>query len=566
MAFGTHEIVNMFFSLGLLLTLARVMGEIARKMNQPSVLGEILAGILLGPTVLGTLFPEIEQAIFPAQGVNPLVLKAMATLAVVLFLLVAGMELDLSAILRQGRTAALVSLLGIVVPFVLGFGAAFGVPTAFGADVTSNRLIFSLFIATAMSISALPVIARTLMDLSLYKSDFGMLIVAAAIVNDLAGWIIFAILLAMMGGAAHSHSIPFTVGLTLGFALFMLTVGRWAIHRLLPWIQAYMSWPGGVLGFALSLALFGAAFTEWIGVHAIFGSFLVGVAVGDSSHLREHTRTTIERFISFFFAPLFFAWIGLQVDFVRNFDLPLVLIVMVIACAGKILGCMWAGRMAKMPRNEAWALGVAMNSRGMMEIILGHLALQNGLIQERTFVALVVMALVTSTMTGPLMQRLLKSPRPLRLLDCLSTKTFKLNLTAQTREEAIHELIGQIGELPELSIETLETAVMIRERIMATGLSGGIAVPHARLAQLKAPIVAVGLAPHGIDFDAPDGEPAHIICLLLTPQHDQGAQLQILADIARSFSDEKFRDRIMRIGTFTELLALLKSQPAPHAG
>jgi Kef-type K+ transport system membrane component KefB len=164
-----------------------------------------------------------------------------------------------------------------------------------------------------------------------------------------------------------------------------------------------------VLGFALSLTLFGAAFTEWIGVHAIFGSFLVGIAIGDSSHLREQIRAVINQFVSFIFAPLFFASIGLKLNYAANFDWLLTLIVVVIACVGKILGCGVAARSSGMAAAEAWAIGFGMNARGAMEIILALLALQYGVISERVFVALVVLALVTSMMSGPMIQRALRS-------------------------------------------------------------------------------------------------------------------------------------------------------------
>jgi Kef-type K+ transport system membrane component KefB len=203
-----------------------------------------------------------------------------------------------------------------------------------------------------------------------------MIIIAAAIFNDLAGWIIFAMILGMMEHqSGHGMGIVQTIGLTLLFAAGTLTLGRWLIHRVLPWVKAYTSWPGGILGFALALALLAAALTEYIGVHAIFGSFLVGVAIGDSSHLREQTRMVIHQFVSFIFAPLFFASIGLTVDFVRHFDVGLVLAVLVIACVGKVGGCGLGARWSGIPSHEAWALGFGMNARGAMEIILGLLAL-----------------------------------------------------------------------------------------------------------------------------------------------------------------------------------------------
>ena len=557
----THqEITAMFLALGLLLASARLFGEIARRFNQPAVLGEILAGILLGPTVLGALAPGVSGFLFPRVGGGALALDGLMTLAITLFLLVAGLEVDLSTIWRQGKLAINVGVAGVVVPFAVGFGAAWYGPLLMGREAGADPLLFALFMATALSISALPVIAKTLMDLNLYRSDLGMLVVAAAVFNDLVGWIIFAVILGMLGtGPDQALGIGQTIALTLLFALFMLTAARWLINRALPWIHAHASWPGGVLGFALALALVAAAFTEWIGIHAIFGAFLAGVALGDSRHLRERTRATIEQFVSFIFAPLFFAGIGLKVDFVAQFDLLLVLMVLVIATLGKVLGCGLAGRMSGLGRREAWALGFGMNARGAMEIILGLLALKYGLIGERLFVALVVMALVTSLMSGPLLQRVLHLKKPRRFTDFLSARTFVNHLQARTRLEVVAELAKAAAEVAGLDAGEVVDGVMIREEIMATGIGHGLAVPHARLRGLERPVVAVGMSAAGIDFDAPDGRPAQLIFLLLTPVHDDGVHLELLADIATVFKGEEVRGRVSQVTGFTEFLALVRS-------
>jgi Kef-type K+ transport system membrane component KefB/mannitol/fructose-specific phosphotransferase system IIA component (Ntr-type) len=550
----------MFLALGLLLASARLFGELARRFNQPAVLGEILAGILLGPTVFGALAPAWSAFLFPQAGGGALAIDGLMTLAITLFLLVAGLEVDLSTIWRQGRLAINVGLAGVLVPFAVGFGAAWYLPQLMGIEAGADPLLFALFMATALSISALPVIAKTLMDLNLYRSDLGMLVVAAAVFNDLVGWIIFAVILGMLGtGPAHELSIAQTIGLTLAFALVMLTVVRWLIHRALPWIHAHASWPGGVLGFALALALVAAAFTEWIGIHAIFGAFLAGVALGDSRHLRERTRATIEQFVSFIFAPLFFAGIGLKVNFVTEFDPLLVLTVLVIATLGKVLGCGLAGRFSGMARREALALGFGMNARGAMEIILGLLALKYGLIGERLFVALVVMALVTSLMSGPLLQRVLRLKKPRRFVDFLSPRTFVTELKSHSRPEVVAELAKIAAEVAGLEAAEVVDGVMIREEIMATGIGHGLAVPHARLRGLARSVVAVGLSRHGVDFDAPDGRPAQLIFLLLTPIHDDGTQLELLADIATVFKSDEVRSRIGQVGSYTEFLALVRS-------
>lgn len=557
---STPEITAFLLSLAILLAAARLLGEIAKRLNQPAVLGEILAGILLGPTLLGAVAPGTSEFLFPLQGGGAMAREGLMVLAITLFLLVAGMEVNLSSVWRQGRIALSVGVAGIVGPFVVGFGMAWFLPEQMGIAGGTDPLIFALFIATALSISALPVIAKTLMDLDLYRSDLGMMVIAAAVFNDLVGWIIFAVILGMLGtGGGHALGVGGTIWLTLGFALFMLTWGRALLHRALPWIHAHTSWPGGVLGFALSLALVCAAFTEWIGVHAIFGSFLAGVALGDSSHLRQRTRATIAQFVSFIFAPLFFASIGLKVNFVAHFDPLLVLLVLLIACLGKVVGCGIGGRLAGMPSREAWALGFGLNARGAMEIILGMLALHYGIIDERLFVALVVMALVTSLMSGPAMQWLLRLKKPRRFLDYLRPRAFFPQLKAGSRDEAIGELSVPLAAALGLDPQLVVTAVRERERLMATGLGSGLAVPHARIEGLSGPAVGLGISHAGIDFDAPDGRPANLVFLLLTPRDDDGSQLELLADIARTFRGRDAREQALKAVNFTEFVGLIRS-------
>jgi Kef-type K+ transport system membrane component KefB/mannitol/fructose-specific phosphotransferase system IIA component (Ntr-type) len=556
---SSQEIAVLFLSLGLLLATARLFGEVAKRFNQPMVLGEILAGVFWGPTIVGTLAPHFSSYLFPQQGGGALVLDGMMTLAITLFLLVAGLEVDLSMVWRQGKTAIAVSLAGIIGPFGVGFVAAWFFPQLIGGQPGGeNGLVFALFIGTALSISALPVIIKTLMDLNIYRSDLGMLVVAAAVVNDLVGWIVFAVILGMIG-KTNQFDIGTTIFLTLTFAGGMLTFGRWLINRSLPWIQAHSSWPGGILGFALSLALFCAAFTEWIGIHAIFGAFIAGIALGDSRHLRERTRATIEQFVSFIFAPLFFAGIGLKVNFVKEFDLLLVVTVLIIATLGKVIGCGLAGRMSGMARREAWALGFGMNARGAMEIILGLLALKYGLINERLFVALVVMALATSLMSGPILQQVLRLKKSNRFTKFTSSRTFVNRLKARSRVEAVAELASVAAGACGMEASEISDGAMLREQLMPTGIGNGIAVPHARMRGVTEPLIAVGISAAGIDFDSPDGRPAHVILLILTPAHDDGIQLEILADIAKVFRNEEICNKIIGVESYTEFLALTRS-------
>jgi Kef-type K+ transport system membrane component KefB/mannitol/fructose-specific phosphotransferase system IIA component (Ntr-type) len=553
------DVTTLMLGLAVLLASARLMGELARRLHQPSVLGEIIAGVLLGPTVLGRLTPDAAAFLFPAEGHAAVGRAAIESLAIALFLFVAGLEVDLSSVFRQGRAALAVAAVGMAVPFALGFGAAFGMPDALGARPDVAPVLFALFLATALAISALPVIAKVLLDLKLYRSDFGMLVIAAAILNDIVGWVVFSAILGMMGTEGGTGmQLGTTLGLTVGFAGLVLTLGRWLLDRALPWLQTHVSWPGGIIGVSLSVALACAAFTEMIGLHAIFGAFLVGVALGDSRHLRERTRATLDQFVSFFFAPIFFAGIGLKVDFAVHFDVGLVVFVILIATAGKVLGCSWAARMVGLPPNEAWAVGFGMNARGAMEIILGLLALRAGLIGERLFVALVVMALVTSIMAGTFIQRLLKRERPSRLVDFLSPSQVKRGLAATSRQEAIRELVELACHQSAMDPAEVLARVLEREEIGPTGLGNGLAAPHARLAGLRTPVVAAGLSPVGIDFDAPDGQPAIVIFLLLTPESNHTVQIELLGDLARTFRTPQAVDRASRVTSEQELLALLR--------
>ncbi len=394
-------------SLGVLLLAARMVGELARHLRQPEVLGELLAGLLLGPTIFGLIAPEAQAALFPQSGDGAKMFAGFSQLAVVLFLFIVGLEIELGQVRRNGRRSLAVGLLGMVIPAALGFAVAWWWPGLVGGG-HCTALPFALFFAIAMAVSALPVIARTLTDLGQLQSDVGVVVISAAVLSDLVGWIAFAAVLGMTGGST-GHALPAGWAATSAvlFAVLMLTAVRWGLVGLLPLINARWSWPGGILGFCLGLALLAGSLTEWLGLHAIFGAFLAGAALAGNPHLRERTREVLNQFIGFFFAPLFFASIGLRVDLRNDLDIGLTAIVLAIACAGKLIGGTLGARLGGMPMNQSWAVGVALNSRGVMEIILGTLALEAGIIGKPLFIALVVTALATSLFASPMLLRLI---------------------------------------------------------------------------------------------------------------------------------------------------------------
>ncbi len=557
----THDVTIMFLALAVLLGGARLAGELVQKMGQPAVLGEIIAGILLGPSCLGMLAPHLETTIFPAQGAFPLVLSVVSNLGVVLFLLTAGIEVDLSSVFRQGKSALLVSSCGVVVPFVVGTIAAGLFPRFLGAEPGAHREIFALFVGTALSISALPVVAKILMDLNLLRSDVGMLILSSAMFDDLVGWILFSIVLGMMHARAVSFSeLKHTILLTLGFVVVVLTVGRWLIHKALPRIQAHTSWPGGVLGFIFTLTLASAAFTEYAGIHAVFGAFIMGIAVGDSSHLRKRTREHIHEIVTNVLAPLFFVSIGLQANFVTSFSLSLFISLFAVACLGKIAGIGWGGRLGGLDRRTAWVAGLAMNARGAMEIILGLLAIQSGLIKDRMFVALVLVALVTSLIAAPSVNFLVERRRTTHLRDFLSSKLFIPSLRGQTHSEVIREMSELVAPLVGESADRLFEAVWKREMLSGTGRAHGVAVPHARVKSLEKPVVVVGFHRQGVEFDSGGGGLSHLVILIITA--DSQTQMELLGESGRVFRREEAVQAALAAQNFVEFMAAVNAPAA----
>jgi Kef-type K+ transport system membrane component KefB len=402
-----RDLIILFSSISVMLILSRIFAEFGRRFKLPIVMGEMILGILLGQTILGKIFPDFFSYLFPENGGAAIALNGIVQLSVVMLLFVAGMEVQLPLVLKQGRLAIYTSVTSMVVPFTLGFWISWYAPSFFQRGAGEASLIFSLFFGTALAISALPVIARILMDMNLFKTKIGMLIIASAMFNDLLGWLIFSLVLGMMEKRGVGADLGLTIVYIIGFGLFMLTVGRRLLSKALPYIQTKLSWPGGVLSISLGLCFICAAFTEAIGIHAILGAFIMGIALGDSVHLHERAREIIHQFVTNIFAPLFFVSIGLHVDFISNFSGLLVLAVLVLATIGKVSGATIGAYMGGLDIRNSIAVGMGMNARGAMEIILGTLAYKAGIIQTELFVALIVMALLTSIASGPLMKKVL---------------------------------------------------------------------------------------------------------------------------------------------------------------
>jgi Kef-type K+ transport system membrane component KefB len=319
-------------------------------------------------------------------------------------LLVAGLEINLAILVRQRRVVALTSLIGIIVPFTFGFLLGVYLPDSYLIN-PAQRLLFNLFLATALSISAIPVIAKILMDLGLLRTGVGQAILGAAVVNDLVGWIFFAVILSMLTTTVHGHgSVTTTIVLTVAFAVACLTFGKKLVAQLFGFFKRLKVPPEGILGVAALVAFLCAAFTQWIGIHAVFGAFLAGIMIGETGETSSAARELLRQMVFYIFAPIFFASMGLRANFVNHFDFPLVLSVLAIAVVAKFAGGYLGAYLGGRKGHQAWAIGFGLMPQGAMGIILAFLALEFSLINETIFVALVSTALVTSILSGPLIK------------------------------------------------------------------------------------------------------------------------------------------------------------------
>ncbi|OQY76367.1 MAG: hypothetical protein B6D45_03755 [Ignavibacteriales bacterium UTCHB3] len=524
-----------------MLFFARFLGEMFSKMRQPAIIGEIIAGILLGPTIFGNLLPEFQGMLFPQTGNVSLVLNGIVQLAVIMLLIVSGLEVNLVLIAKQGKTAVYTSVLGVILPFVLGFIPFYFFSEYFGAQ-HGDTLIFALFMGTALSISALPVIARTLMDMNLLKSEIGVIIIASAIVNDLFGWIFFSVIIGMITSGGSTNFLTQIGGIFLFLALLYF-IGKPLSDRLVPRLQEKFSYPGSILSYIFIAGLVAAAMTEAAGIHAIFGAFMAGVVIGDSSHLKEETREIIHQFVTNIFAPLFFISIGLKVDFFAHFDPFLTMIVLVLGIVGKVAGCGIGARLGGMSMSESIAIGFGMNSRGAMEIILGLLALQAGLINEAVFVALVVLALATSLISAPIMSYFLRKVKKYENLAEIFDPELVIFTGEHGREAVLRELVAKLEQRVAANGESGFSTDKFYKTMAAPVLIPGLALPHAKL-PVKRPWLAISISDGGYYYEEESEEPVNITVLLVSPEDKPELHLHLLAEIASVFAEENAVERI----------------------
>ncbi|MFM8735554.1 MAG: cation:proton antiporter [Pirellulales bacterium] len=424
LAAGREEMLRpLLLQLVVIILAARAGAIVARWLRQPSVVGEIVAGLVLGPSVLGAWFPDVFAAIFrggpaAAGGTLEAALASFSQIGLVLLLFLIGIEFDFSHVRRQGRLAAGISLAGIVAPFALGYGLALAMAPRLGAlgGESIDPRSFALFVGTAMSITAIPILGRILIEMGMQHTPLGATVVAAAACDDAVGWTLLAAVSALAAGNFEVGRIAWMVAATLAFAVACLFVVR---PLLLPVLERSVRdeadgpprLPLGTLSLVLAVVLMAAWITSRIGIFAIFGGFLVGASLSGVPRVREAVAAHLADFVTVFFLPIFFTFTGLRTD-VGSLGTPEAAgwcaAVFAVAVLGKWGGCGLAARLGGMPAGEASCVGVFMNTRALMELIVVNVGMDLGVIPPAVYCMLVLMAIGTTLMATPLAARMLR--------------------------------------------------------------------------------------------------------------------------------------------------------------
>ncbi|MBN1576866.1 MAG: cation:proton antiporter [Chitinispirillaceae bacterium] len=540
---------------------ARFAGEVFKRFKQPALTAELLIGVVLGPTVLGRFLPSLFDALFPADQLQQGMLETAAWIGVLFLLLDTGLEIDFSAAWRQRGNALIIALSDIVIPMVIAFIPILFLPDSYLAD-PHKRLLFGLFMAVVMTISAMPVASRVMHDLNILKTDLGFLTMSALAVNDIIGWVLFTIIMGLfMQQSFQIGSIAMVFTVTIGFSALALTAGKRFSNTIVDkFVKFGLPEPGSSFTFACLLGLCFGAFTQKLGIHALFGFFIAGIVVGEAKNLREETRTIISQMVHSLFVPVFFVNIGLKIDFTTHFDIFLVVLITGIGITGRFLGAWFGVSMAKVPKINKNLISIAHTPGGMMEIVVALLALENELIVESVFIGIVCSAVASSILMGPWMQLALKRRKSIKLSDYMDFSNGLVLIEDKDKTAVLAALIGKLSRIAKhIDSESILASIISREADYSTAIGSGIAIPHVRITSITDPVLLVGISKQGVEWNAPDGEPVHFIFFLLSPVVHNDLHVDILSRIAGVMQVSNNREQILHVESLSELTKTIRT-------
>jgi Kef-type K+ transport system membrane component KefB/nucleotide-binding universal stress UspA family protein len=393
--------------LGLLLLVGRLMGEAAQRLGQPAVMGQLIGGLLLGPSVLGLIWPSAQHLLFPGVSEQKSMIGAVSEVGILMLLLLTGMETDLQLVKRVGRAAVTVAAAGVALPFACGFALGEFLPAEL-LPKPDARLVTSIFLGTALSISSVKIVAMVVRDMNFMRRDLGQIIVASAILEDTIGWVIIAIAFGLASaGTVDLWTVARAIIGTALFMVFSFTIGRRIVFDLIRWTNDYFESEFAVITVILLIMIGMALITDWIGVKDVLGAFVAGILVGESPILTRHIDEQLRGIITALFMPVFFGLAGLSADLtvLQNPELALLTVgLILIASVGKFTGAFVGGTIGGLSRAESLALGCGMNARGSTEVIVATVGLSMGVLSQNLFTLIVTMAILTTLAMPPMLR------------------------------------------------------------------------------------------------------------------------------------------------------------------
>ena len=399
---AAHSLLVLLAQLGVLMTVAILLGRLAVRVGMPPIVGELGAGVLLGPSLLGWVAPGLSGWLFPAVPEQVHLLDAVAQVGVLLLVGLTGVEMDLAMLRRRRGTALRISSAGLVIPLALGIGLGFALSSVFSQE-GSDATVFALFLGVAMCVSAIPVIAKTLMDMNLIHRDVGQLTLAAGMADDAFGWFMLSVVSSMAIGGLTAGKISLALLSVVLVVLIAVVAGRPVVRTVL---RLCSGSPEQTVAAAVAMILLAGAGTHALGLEPVFGAFLGGVLIGSSGEFAPARTAALRTVVLAFLAPVFFAAAGLRVD-LRALADPRVLgaavAVLAVAVVGKFAGAYVGARLSRLNRWEALALGAGMNARGVIEVIVAMVGLRLGILSPASYTIIVLVAVVTSIMAPPLL-------------------------------------------------------------------------------------------------------------------------------------------------------------------
>lgn len=404
-----HPLARLLLAVAVVVAACKALGAVARRLGQPAVIGEITAGIVLGPSILGAVWPAGASALIPKVVLPEL--NVLAQVGVVLFVFLTGLELNTKVLRGRSHVAVVVSHVSIAVPFLLGVLLAVVAYTRFAPDGV-GYLAFALFFGVSMSVTALPVLMRILQDLGMFRSEVGVVALTCAVIDDVTAWTLLALVVALVT-ASSMTGVLLTVALMGLFVLVLLTMVRPLLARFVA--RATPSKLTSVAPLMLVAVLLCAMCTEWIGVHAMFGAFLFGVVFPRGNVAARWLHDKVGGLTSALMLPVFFAYSGLRTDIgLIAGDAGLWLwcgVILVVAVLGKLAGSAIAARAVGETWNRSLQVGTLMNCRGLTELVVLNVGMDIGVLSPTLFTMLVIMALVSTAMSGPLVTWLARRER-----------------------------------------------------------------------------------------------------------------------------------------------------------